>query len=72
VLVLAGAGLALGVPLAWVGSPLLSSYLFGVPPRDVATVAVSALVLTAVALLAGWLPARRAARMNPLGALRVE
>ena len=72
VLVLAGAGLALGLPLAWAAGPLVASYLFGVPPRDVAAIALSAGVLTMVALVAGWLPARRAARMDPLGALRVE
>jgi predicted permease len=72
VLWLAVAGLALGVPLAWAGGPLLAAYLYGVAPRDAWTIAVSAGVLTAVAMLAGWLPARRAARMDPLGALRVE
>ena len=72
VLLLAAAGLALGLPLAWAAGPLVASYLFGVPPRDVMTIALSAGVLTMVALVAGWMPARRAARMDPLGALRVE
>jgi macrolide transport system ATP-binding/permease protein len=72
VLVLAAAGLALGLPLAWASGPLVASYLFGVPPRDVLTIVVAAVVLTTVALAAGWMPARRAARMDPLGALRVE
>ena len=72
VLVLAALGLALGLPLAWAAGPLVASYLFGVPPRDVLTIAVSAGVLTMVAVAAGWIPARRAARMDPLGALRVE
>jgi predicted permease len=72
VLVLTALGLALGLPLAWAAGPLVASYLFGVPPRDVLTIAVSAGVLTMVAIAAGWIPARRAARMDPLGALRVE
>jgi len=72
VLALAAAGLALGIPLAWAGGPLVASYLFGVAPRDVLTVALAGLVLTLVTLVAGWLPARRAARMDPLAALRVE
>ena len=72
VLWLAVAGVALGLPLAWAGGPLVGAYLYGVAPRDAWTIAMSACVLTAVAMLAGWMPARRAARMDPLGALRVE
>jgi ABC-type antimicrobial peptide transport system permease subunit len=60
------------LPLAWAGGPLVGAYLYGVAPRDAWTIAMSACVLTAVAMLAGWMPARRAARMDPLGALRVD
>jgi putative ABC transport system permease protein len=68
--VLAGlaAGLALALALGRVGSGLL----FEVPPHDVATLATAAAVLTASALLACALPARRAARIDPAQALRDE
>jgi ABC-type antimicrobial peptide transport system permease subunit len=66
------AGLIVGVPLGFAASPLLSSLLFGVAPSDPRTMVVAAAVMLSVALLAGYLPARRAARMNPLAALRRE
>ena len=72
VFVLAAAGLAMGLPLASAASPLAGAYLFGVPPRDPVTTVTAAAILIVVALVAGWLPARRAARMDPLDALRVE
>jgi ABC-type antimicrobial peptide transport system permease subunit len=50
----------------------LSSLLFGVAPEDATTMASVLVVLTAVALLASWLPARNAARVNPIDALRTE
>jgi putative ABC transport system permease protein len=66
----------LGVVLGLVGAALLSSsmtsLLFNVPPTDPAVYATVSGVLIAVALLASYLPARRAARINPLIALRDE
>jgi putative ABC transport system permease protein len=53
-------------------SHLLSSFLFGVPPADPATFAAVALVLSAVALFACYIPARRAMRVDPAVALRHE
>ena len=50
----------------------LSSLLFGVAPEDATTMASVLAVLTAVALLASWLPARNAARVSPIDALRTE
>ena len=66
------AGLIVGVPLGFAASPLLGTLLFGVAPSDVRTMAMAAAVMLSVALLAGYSPARRAARMNPLAALRRE
>ncbi|HEY7473570.1 MAG TPA: ADOP family duplicated permease, partial [Vicinamibacterales bacterium] len=72
VMLLGAAGLAIGVPLALLASPLVGSFLYGLGPRDGATIAVAAATLLLVALAAGWMPARRAARMEALIALRHE
>jgi predicted permease len=72
VLALALAGLGLGVPAAWFTSPLLESFLFGLEPRDRATIAAAAVLMLAVALAAGLMPARRASRLEALSALRQE
>ena len=66
------AGLVLGVPLAYAAAPLVGALLFGVAPADGRAMAGAAAVMLAVALLAGYLPARRASRLNPLAALRRE
>ncbi len=72
VFVLAMAGLAIGVPIAWMAGPVVRSFLFGLSPTDPVTIVVSAALLTLVALAAGFLPARRAARLDALTALRIE
>ena len=51
---------------------LLGSFLYGVQPRDSLTFVVASVLLTAVALLACYIPARRATRINPAEALRWE
>jgi len=71
-LFLAVAGLLIGVPAALLGARLIASQLFDMSPTDPLTLISAAIVLTLVALLAGYLPARRAARVNPLNALRYE
>ncbi|HEY2548333.1 MAG TPA: ADOP family duplicated permease, partial [Candidatus Acidoferrum sp.] len=71
-LVLTLVGLALGVPAALVASRLLGQMLFNVSANDPATLATVALTLAAVALLAGYIPARRAVRVDPMVALRHE
>jgi ABC-type antimicrobial peptide transport system permease subunit len=65
-------GLGLGVLGSLGVSRLLSALLFGVTPGDPATLASVALALGGVALLASWLPARRAARVDPMVVLREE
>lgn len=71
-LALAGFGVAIGVPTALGLAQIIASQLYGVAPRDPVTLAIGALVLVAVAALAAWIPARRAARVDPLIALRTE
>jgi predicted permease len=64
------AGLAVGLAGAWAASRLLAGLLYGVAPTDAATFAAAPGLLLAVALLACWLPARRAAAADPALALR--
>jgi predicted permease len=66
------AGLVIGVPAALLAASLISSQLFGMSSTDPLTLIGAAVILTLVALLAGYVPARRAARVNPLSALRYE
>jgi ABC-type antimicrobial peptide transport system permease subunit len=67
-----GAGLVLGVGLALATSRVLEGLLVGVAPTDPRVYAAAAAVLATVALVASWLPARRASRIDPLVALRAE
>jgi predicted permease len=66
------AGLAVGVPAAFLAARFISSLLFGVGPRDVVSFAGATALLLAVALIACYLPARRATRVDPMVALRWE
>jgi len=72
VIVVVITGLCVGVALAVVATRLVASFLFGLRASDPATWIASAAVLIGVALLAGAAPAWRAARMNPMMALREE
>jgi predicted permease len=65
-------GVALGALLALVATRLVASFLYGVTPSDPVTLALSALILAAVAIAAGLLPAWRAAGVDPMVALREE
>jgi ABC-type antimicrobial peptide transport system permease subunit len=63
-------GVVIGVPLALAGTRLIASLLFGVRADDPMTISVSSFAMLAVALLAGYIPARRATKLDPLVALR--
>ena len=65
-------GLAGGLVLASASGRAMSRLLFNVAPNDLATFGATALVLLAAALIATWLPARRALRVDPMTALRAE
>ncbi|MBI2687801.1 MAG: ABC transporter permease [Acidobacteria bacterium] len=65
-------GLVLGLAAAAASAKLIESLLFGTTPDAPAPIAGAVLALSAAALLAGWLPARRAARVEPVQALRYE
>ncbi len=69
---LLAAGGVLGVAAALGLAQLIASQLYGVAPGDLRALIASVLLLVAVALLACWLPARRAARVDPIVALRIE
>ena len=66
------AGLAAGVALSLVTLQLLEKMLFGLAPHDAFTICVSIAVFSAIALVAGFVPARRAMRVDPMVALRYE
>ena len=65
-------GLGLGVPLAIAAGRLMTRQLFGVAPWDPRMLTIATLFLCAAALLASWIPAARAARVEPMVALRTE
>lgn len=69
---LTGAGMALGLAGALALTRLLAGQLYGLSPSDPATYAAVALLLAAAALVAGWLPARRATRVDPVVVLRQD
>jgi predicted permease len=66
------AGLVVGLPSGLALARLVRSQLYGVSPMDATSAAVAAAVVTAIALIAGFLPARRATRIDPVRALRWE
>ena len=72
VVILAGIGLAIGVPLSLAAGRSVQSLLFGIAPDNLLALTGAALVMLTVAIAAGLLPALRAARLDPLVALRAE
>jgi predicted permease len=71
-LILVAAGVAIGVPVALAAARLVSTQLYGLSAADPLTLAAAVTLLIAVAALAGYLPARRASRVDPMVALRYE
>jgi ABC-type antimicrobial peptide transport system permease subunit len=69
---LAGFGIGIGIAAALAITRLLTSELFGIKPNDPLTYCGAALLLLAIALAAGAIPARRAAAIDPCSALRHE
>jgi predicted permease len=72
VLAMVGIGFAIGLPAAWFSSELVASLLYGIQPDDPVSIAGAMAVLASIALLAGYIPAARASRVDPLRALRYE
>jgi ABC-type antimicrobial peptide transport system permease subunit len=67
-----GLGLAIGIPAALLGAHFMASQLYGVKTYDPLTLAGAILVLAVFAAIAGFIPARRAASIEPMNALRTE
>jgi predicted permease len=65
-------GLAAGIPITIVGGKAVTSLLFGVQPIDPASLVIATVVMALVAAIAAYVPAHRAAQLEPLAALRVE
>jgi ABC-type antimicrobial peptide transport system permease subunit len=65
-------GLLLGLPAAAIGGRLVDSMLFGLTPLDPRVVVLAVLVLLSIAVLASWIPARRASGADPMVAIRHE
>jgi predicted permease len=71
-LALTGIGIAVGLPLTLVATRIVRWCIFGITPHDPVTIVGAVAVLLGVAILAAWIPARRAARIDPMDALRYE
>jgi ABC-type lipoprotein release transport system permease subunit len=66
------AGILIGLPAAWWTTRFISTLLYGLKPFDPLTIGAATATLTAVALAAGFIPARRAARVDPMTSLRQD
>jgi ABC-type antimicrobial peptide transport system permease subunit len=65
-------GVAIGIPAALAGVRFISSLLFGLTPTDPLTISLATVLLVGVAALAGYIPARKASRIDPMAALRCD
>ena len=72
VLILVLAGMLIGAPAAFFASRLVGSQIYGMTPNDPVTIVFAILMLSAVALVAGCIPARRASRIDPSVALKAN
>ncbi len=72
IILLALIGIAIGVPATLAGSRIVANLLFGLRGTDTASLLASVVALMLVAIMAGYLPARRAAQVDPMVALRYE
>jgi ABC-type antimicrobial peptide transport system permease subunit len=66
------AGIGLGAALSLLGGRAATALLFGVKPYDAATLAFAVALLAASAVIASWMPARKASNLDPVAALRSE
>ena len=71
-MILVAIGVVAGLGIALVSSDLVSTLLFGLPPRDIRSMLLAVAVMVMVSALAGYLPARRASRVDPMVALHYE
>jgi predicted permease len=71
-LILVLLGVAIGLPASLAATQLISSMLFGLTPTDPVTISLATIFMMGVAVFAGYLPARRASRVDPMVALRYE
>jgi predicted permease len=72
VLLLLAVGMLIGLPIAWGLSRLIQAQLYGMTPNDPVTVALAIIGIACVAVMAGFFPARKATRIDPMRALRWE
>jgi len=71
-ILLLGIGLLAGVVLAWWAGTAAATLLLGLPPHDAVSLVAAATLLTLIALIASYVPSRRAASLDPMAALRNE
>jgi ABC-type antimicrobial peptide transport system permease subunit len=71
-ILLAAIGIGVGLPAVFAVTRLIKSQLYGVQPHDTVTLGIAIVTLVAVAVFAAWIPARRAARIDPMEALHYE
>jgi len=70
VAILVGAGMIAGTLASWLLSRFVATLLYGLQPRDPVTLAAAAIILISIGTVAGWIPARRASRIDPARVLR--